>query len=818
MKRFQILALIIILVIGSVAVVITKPTKKGLDLAGGVRVVLQAETSQLQKGETWNPSEDLPGIVRVIRNRVDVLGVSEPVIQPKGSDQIIVELPDEDNVEEAVAQLQGTARMEFRHLKDVQDKRHASAKYKMISSKDEQGNDTYEFIDAQGNTVATKDVLADSTLIMTGDDILPNSKATTGSNYDMVVALEFNNEGRKKFAEFTRRNVDEYLAVVLEGKILSAPVIKVPILDGKAVIEGTFTAEEAQRLGEYINAGALPVPLSVVQSQKVEATLGQQAVDSSIKAGIGGLILVMLFMFMYYLMPGVIANIALIIYALLSFAVFKLIPVTLTLPGIAAFILSIGMAVDANILIFERLKEELRSGKTLKAAIDAGFSRAFTSIFDSNMCTAITCTILLYFGTGPIKGFALVLLIGVIISMFTAITVTRSILHLIVNTGLATHPKWFGVRRQWVTGDTGNTGTAGRQVDIVGRMKVWFLISAVLLIPGLIMLGKGELKGGIDFTGGNMYQVEFNQPVTSPQIDEALAGVGLTNNVIQGTKSDTTEKPMFFIRTKDIPFDKSAEVKSAITAIGGSILSEDHVGASISKELTTNAIWAVIFASIAIVLYLTIRFAVGGIKTGFRFGVCAVAALLHDVGIILGAFAIFGYFLHWEVDSLFVTALLTIIGFSVHDTIVIFDRIRENMKHRVRGEEFDSLVNKSILQSFARSINTSLTVVLTLAALLFFGAPSIRQFVIALLIGIIAGTYSSIFNASQLLVMWDRLVRKDSAQGTVTETAKVSAVKARDLKPVAVVDSTVGNVEESAEEKAAKAKSASSSKKRKKRF
>lgn len=819
MKRYQILALIIILVIGAVVVLFTKPTKKGLDLAGGVRVVLRAKAEDLQGGEKWDPSKDLPAVIRVIRNRIDKFGVSEPQIIPKGTDQIIVELPDFDDVDEAVAQLQGTARMEFRHLVNVKNKRHPSAKYEMIVTKDESGNDVYEFVDSQGNPVDTRKVLEESPLILTGDDLLPGkATGTVGSDYRSAVSIEFNNEGRKKFADFTRRNVGEYLAIVLEGKILSAPVINDPILDGKAQITGDFTYEEAQRLADYINAGALPVPLEVVQSQRVEATLGKVSVESSIKAGVIGLALVMIFMIAFYFLPGLLADLALIIYAILTFAVFKLIPVTLTLPGIAAYILSIGMAVDANILIFERLKEELRSGKTLRAAIDAGFSRAFSSILDSNMCTAITSLILMYYGTGPIKGFAVVLFIGVAISMFTAITVTRTFLYLLVDTGLANNPKLFGIRREWVQDQS-----APKHLDIVKRMWIWFTLSAVIIIPGLVALFMGGLKGGIDFTGGNIYQVTFANNVTQEQLRSTLEGIGLGDSLIQRATGASGEET-FYIRTKILDNEKNLQVKQTIESLGGKVISEDHIGAAVSKELTRNAFWSIVLASIGIILYLTFRFAIGGIKIGFRFGCCAVAALIHDVLVIVGSFAIFGLVFNWEIDSLFVTALLTIIGFSVHDTIVIFDRIRENMRHRVRGEDFDTIANKSILQSITRSINTSATVLLTLISLWIFGAPNIRQFVIALVIGIIIGTYSSIFNASQLLVLWMRAAEKRSpALATATTGAPKPMPKAKEAKPVSANNNgdkqaPLESAETSATASKPKSGGGSSSKKRKRRF
>ena len=779
MKHTRILVFVIALVIAAGVVVVKLPTKKGLDLAGGVRIVLRAETDKLPKGEKWS-DQHLNAIIRIIRNRVDIQGVSEPLIQPKGTDQIVVELPDIADEDEAIRQLRSTARMEFRHFRNVKDKRHPAAKYEMQIGRDDKGNDLYTFVDAEGNPVDTAKVIRESKLILTGDDLKPTARAAKNpSTYQTVVALEFKDRGKRKFADFTRRNVGEHLAIILEGKVLSAPVINEPILRGQAEISGRFEAPEAQRLAEFLNAGALPVPLEVLQSQTVEATLGHSAVTKSVEAGIWGLIAVIVFMVGYYLLPGLIADLALGIYALLTFAVFKAIPVTLTLPGIAAYILSIGMAVDANILIFERLKEELRSGKTLRAAIDAGFARAFTSIFDSNMCTIITCIILGYYGTGPIRGFAIVLGLGVAISMFTAITVTRTVLHLIVNTGWAENLALFGTGRQWVT------GKSGRQIDIVNRMWVWFALSALIILPGMYYLfGAHGLKGGIDFTGGSFMQVQFKQPVRNVEVDRILTKAGLTGSMVQKA---TDDPKTVFIRTKHVSEEKFAAVKADLkSSLGGSVQSPERVGPTISKELRTNAVKAVLIAFVAIVVYLSVRFAIGGLAYGFRFGVCAVAATVHDVGVIIGLFAVMGYFRNWEVDSLFVTALLTIIGFSTHDTIVIFDRIRENLRHRAKDESFDGLVNRSILQSFARSINTSLTVVLTLAALLAFGAHNIRLFVIALLVGVVTGTYSSIFNASQLLVLWQRLTdRQPVFAKQALESGAARAARARELKPIA---------------------------------
>jgi len=757
--------------------------KRGLDLAGGVRVVLQAETEKLPEGQEWSPYEHLGSIIRIMRSRVDIMGVSEPLIQPKGKDQVVIELPDIKNKDEAIKQLKSTARMEFRHLYNVHSAgsrgyRPAAARYTMESGA-EGGKDVFTFMDAEGNPVDSAKVIAESRLILTGNDLNPVSSVTKDDRNFPAVALEFTREGKKKFADFTRRNVKEILAIILDNEILSAPSISEPILDGRAIITGRFQPREAQRLADFINAGALPVPLKVVQIQSVEATLGMASVTQSVRAGVWGLAAIVVFMILYYLLPGLVADVALGIYALLTLAGFKLFGVTMTLPGIAAYILSIGMAVDANILIFERLKEELRSGKTLRASIDAGFSRAFTSIFDSNMCTLITCVILRWLGTGPIRGFALVLGMGVLISMFTAITVTRNILHLIVNTRFGESAALFGLGRQWVT------GRSDRQVDIVGRMKVWFALSAIVLIPGLYYwLGAHGLKAGIDFTGGSLMQVEFKQPVQTAAIDGVLANGGFPGSLIQRSADNTNT---VFIRTKDISEEKFAGVQASMKSLGGTIQASERVGPTVSRELTMNAIKAVLFAALGIVLYLSVRFAIGGLAYGFRFGVCAVLATLHDVCLIIGVFAMLGYFLNWEIDSLFVTAVLTIIGFSTHDTIVIFDRIRENLRHRAKGETFAGVANRSILQSFARSINTSLTVILTLVALLVFGAENIRHFVVALLIGVVTGTYSSIFNASQLLVLWQGLVEKQPS-GFRVEPAASRAAQVRDLKPLAAGD------------------------------
>jgi len=744
-------------------------TRLGLDLAGGIRVVLQ-----LQKvpGVTID-ADTQEQVVKVIRNRIDALGISEPVIQPKGRDQVVVEISESKKEKgqpldkrQAIQALQKTAKLEFIYLANVKSDRNPFAPYEY---------DGTRFIER-----ATKRTLSDEevrkkilyadpkNIILTGRNLKPGAaQASINSQTGEVeTLLELDREGTIKFREFTREHIGDLLAIVYDGKVESAPRIQSEIPDGHARIthgQGT-DLKVAVEQAALLNSGALPVPLKVVAQTEVEPTLGADSIRSAKIAGIIGLGAVLVFMLGYYLLPGFLADLALLFYALLSFAIFKLIHVTLTLPGIAGYILSIGMAVDANILIFERLKEELKSGKTLHAAIDAGFKRAFTSIFDSNMSTIITCIILGWFGTGPIRGFALVLAIGVLVSMFTAITVTRTILHVVVNWPWAQQEWLFGVRRSWVAREN-KPG-----LNIIGRRNLYFALSGLVIVPGLIFLLMGGLKKGIDFTGGTLLEFNFTQPVSAGQIRRALAPAKLEDVSIQ--LAGATRGTEVFIKTKELDEPTKQKVVSLIQSRfkGATLRSVDTVGGVISRELTRKAFLSVLFASIAIVVYLSFRFAPGGFVSGLKYGVTAVIALIHDVLVVTGIFAIMGKFAGWQIDSLFVTAMLTIIGFSVHDTIVVFDRIRENLKNRTKDDIFEDIVNRSVNQTLARSINTSLTVMFTLAALVIWGGPVIRLFVVAMLIGVTAGTYSSIFIASPLLVIWEQIAAKRRRAALVAAT------------------------------------------------
>ncbi len=766
--------LVVALVLIAVAICFLKPIVKGLDIDGGIRVLMQVDP---QRPEDWPTGSQeratkMDAIKTTITGRVKgIQGVAEPRVNKYGEDRIGVELPGVKNAQAALNRIKSTASLEFYYLRDVINRNNPTGQWRMDSPSSE--GEPWIFTGPKGETVDSnkqaKEVLSKvvntkrNPPVITGSDLLSNATSTIGQNGKVVVVINFTTEGTKKFRDFTRAHVDDFLAVFFDGRLLTAPSINEAIPSGSAEISGFRNLQDARGVADQLNSGALPVPLKVISYDAVEPTLGKATVKQVLLAGIVGILLVLLYMAIYYRLPGVLAGVALGLYALFVVAVFKLFGVTLSLPGMAALIISIGMAVDANILIFERLKEELHDGKTLKAAIDAGFSRAFTAIFDSNACTAITCAVLMWYGSPAVQSFALTLLVGVAISMFTAITVSRTFLHLLVGWEWAQNPSLYGLSNNWLS-------AAKLQWDVVGKRNTWFILSAVIIVPGLLVLATSGLKPGIEFKSGTAIQATFKSDIQLDAVREVVTKYSPSQEVQIGKDKDGKSR-IAFIKTLPLESDLYTQLRDDLDKNLGGIatVGEDgtpqfdsmsSVDPTVSKELTRNAFWSVLIACLGIVLYLTSRFAIGGLTAGLKYGVCAVLALVHDAAFLLGLFAILGKFLGWEVDSLFVTAVLTIIGFSVHDTIVVFDRIRENLKHRLRGESFEQLCNRSILQTMSRSINTSFGVVLSLLCLIVFGGPLLRHFYIALLVGIIIGTYSSIFNATQLVIVWDNLAAK----------------------------------------------------------
>lgn len=787
------------------------PINRGLDIAGGLRVVLQIAPRQKSDWPT-RPEEraaKMKTLADTMRKRVaGIGGVTEPIVRVENptSDEarLVVELPGAEDKAQALKQLTTSASLEFYYLKDVSTSANPLGKWRLEPGS---GDDkSYVFTGPRGETLDSNKVSDQPKIlqevvgvpnvkpILTGASLLANAKsALKPTTNEPIIEIEFNNEGTKIFSDFTGKHIGEILAIFYDGKLLTAPNIKDKISEGKAEVSGFTSLKEATNIASYLNAGALPVPLKVIGKDIVEPSLGKQAIAKVLVAGIAGLLLVLLFMAIYYRLPGGLADVALTLYALFTIAIFKLFHVTVSLAGLAALIISIGMAVDANILIFERLKEELKAGKTLRSAIDAGFNRAFTAIFDSNMCTAITCCVLMWLGSPTVQSFAFTLLIGVAISMFTAITVTRTFLHMLVTQEWAQKPSLYGLTTSWITKNE-------LSWDIVGKKYWYFLLSAVLIVPGLIVLGMYHLRPGIEFTSGTTIQASFKEVVPLTGVRDAV------DAVVPGSEVQLAERGRSaFITTRLLSENKDYNAKieairSSLDSKYGLSLTDEagqptfdsvtSVGPTISKELTTKAFWAVLLASVFIILYLAFRFAIGGIMAGLKYGTCAVLALIHDTCFILGGYAILGHWLKWETDSLFVTAVLTIIGFSVHDTIVVFDRIRENLRHRERGESFEHLANRSILQTLSRSINTSFTVVLTLATLTAFGGPLLRHFYITMMAGIIIGTYSSIFNATPLIIVWDMLGERGKSSRRRTVGEKPLVEKPMVEKPL------VSNVEE----------------------
>jgi len=770
----------------------------GLDLKGGTYVLLEADTSQVPSDQRDNA---MKGVKDIIERRVNAWGVAESEIQREGANRLAVQLPGIGR-EEARDLIGRTAELEF---KEPQRENQSDPASPFVCK-----SDAGESFTVPSDIVGTGDSARPSNLVPaseghgwgcvpTGQTAPTGSlewvpatgigndekvKALTGSflkanarvelmTAEPVVAIEFNSEGGKLFGEITGRLVGLPMAIFMDEEIISAPTIRSVITGGSAVIEGV-PLEEGRTLAIQLNSGALPVPLTVIQESTVDATLGDDSVRRSVQAGEIGILAVIAFMIFYYRLPGVLASTALVTYISVLLMIFKLIPVTLTLAGIAAFVLSVGMAVDANILIFERMKEELRAGRALVAAIEAGFGRAWPSIRDSNVSTFITCGILWWFGdqfgANLVKGFALTLGIGVAVSMFSAIMVTRTFLRLLVGTPLARRVGWFAAEARVgaagvhvPTSASASPARHGGFLDFVHRRGWYYLLSLAILIPGVVsLLIPPALRPGIEFAAGTSMTVRFEQPVAAEDLRSVLADIGHSEARVQSTSEGD-----FIIRMGELagvanvppvgptmPSERET-IETALQDRFGAFTVRDFASVSgvVSKEIGRNAAVAVIAAAGGILLYISWAFR--HLPKPWRYGVAAVIATMHDVVLLVGLFSIFGKVFNMEINTMFITGLLTVIGFSTHDTIVVFDRIRENVG-RNPGVAFPEIVNASLTETIARSINTSMTVVVTIVALLLLGGVTIQSFLLVLLIGVISGTYSSIFVASQILVSWEQ--------------------------------------------------------------
>lgn len=742
-------------------------TKLGLDLQGGLRVLLDADVP----ADTPVDPQALNDAKQILENRANALGVSEVTFQTAGNRRLVGEFPGLTDTSQVIDVLKQTGQLAF--VPVGKDRIAEGQKIKVDLTNPvppDQANGKPESGTAPaGNAAPTAAPTPATSGSTTGDATSAKSDANlpvyrplmTGDALKSVgvsrtklsepyISFTLKDDATKTFGDYTSKHVGEYMAIVLDNTVISDPVINSAITGGSGIIQGNFTEDSANALAIQLRYGSLPIPFKVAESRAVGATLGQDSIQRSEVAGAIGLLLVVIFMAIYYRLPGVVADVALVIYTATTFALFKLIPVTLTLPGIAGFVLSIGVAVDANILIFSRLKEELRAGKLLRPAIDLAWSRAWPSIRDSNISTLITCFILFWFGSAfgasLVKGFALTLALGVLVSLFTAIFVTRTFLHLVLdNLKFTEHPRWFlGEAPQAAAGPS-------PKLDIISRRYLYFAISLIVIIPGMLALLVWGLPLAIDFTGGSILEVSFaGTPPQPAQVIQLYSDLG-----VPGAQVQSSTENLLMIRSKQIDENMKDRIVAEMNKRFNqnvSISRFDTVGPLVGSEVAGRAAGAVALASIGILAYIT--FAFRGVPHAFRFGTAAIMAMLHDVAVVVGIGALLGHFLHWEIDSLFLTALLTVIGFSVHDTIVVFDRIREN-SNLYRRQSFMTIVNHSIVQTMDRSINTQLTVMLTLAALALFGGLTIHTFVVTLLIGVFSGTYSSIFNAAPILAVWE---------------------------------------------------------------
>ena len=696
------------------------------------------------------------GALEILRNRVDRFGVAEPEIQRQGANELLVQLPGVRDPEQTLELIQGQAFLEFKLVDD--DRERLERALETGTAPPGFSLKTHERTDLYGQVTEETFLLVDRT-DLSGEHLVTAFLGTRGDTGEPIVQFRFDRTGARIFSRITKQyNAEDNppgrrLALVLDGNVLSAPLIRTHIPGGSGYIEGNFSFDTARLLASQLSAGAYPAPLEIREQRSVGPALGADSIRQGIRAAVAGLVVVMIIMASYYLFAGLIANFALCLNIGFIVGVLCLLPflftgfkATLTLPGIAGIILTIGMSVDANVLIFERIREELATGKKLKRAITSGYEKAFLTIIDADLTTLIAALVLLnplgftFLPTaGPIKGFALTLTIGICTSMFTVLVVTRTIFQLL------SLGSWFKSLKMRLVFKKPN-------FDFIGKRKNAFVVSGLVLALSLAaFIFNGERNFGIDFTGGVLIQRQFTEEVSADRIREVLAEVGLEDASVQQYGGGTG----VIIRTSGTA-ETASEIDEAIReALPGRFdqatfeQRTEMVGPKIGQQLRLQAVGAVALAVLAIMAYIWLRFA------EFKFAMGAVLALVHDVVITIGFLAGFFLFPIREFNIPIIAALLTIVGYSLNDTIVVFVRIRENMK-AMRGESDEKIINTSINQVLNRTLLTSLTTLIVVGFLFIFGGTVINDFAFALLVGVVVGTYSSIFVASPVLLFWHR--------------------------------------------------------------
>lgn len=672
----------------------------GLDLAGGVSITYQA------KGETPS-AEEMNDTIYKLQKRVEGYS-TEAQVYPQGDDRINIEIPGVTDANAILEEL---------------------GKPGSLSFQDMSGNELLSGTDIKtAEAKAYKDNL---------------------NNTDYEVALTLTDEGAEKFAEATAANIGSRIAIVYDGETISAPTVQTAITNGNAAITNMESYESAEQLASTIRIGSLKVELEEIQSKVVGAQLGADAIRTSLLAGIIGFALVVIFMIIMYRLPGVAAGIALTSYVGITLGLLNAFEITLTLPGIAGIILGIGMAVDANVIIFARIREEIGAGKSVKGAIKTGFQKALSAILDGNITTLIAAVILSLKGSGSVKGFAHTLALSIVVSMFTALVITRLVMNAFYALGLQ-DAKLYGIQKERKT------------INFLSKKNICFVISAVLILGGLAVMGvngskgKGALNYSLEFQGGTSITIPMNEALSIQEIDETVKPVVsevIGSNEIQAQKVDGSNDVIVKTRALDLE-TREALCQELVEKFGvdENQIAIENIGAAISSEMRSDAITAVLLAALFMLLYIWFRF------KDIRFATSAVAALLHDVLVVLAFYAV----ARLSVGSNFIACMLTIVGYSINATIVIFDRIRENLATAGRKADLQELVNRSITQTLSRSVNTSVTTFITVAVLYILGVASIREFALPLMVGIVCGAYSSVCITGALwYVMKTKLGKKN---------------------------------------------------------
>ena len=786
-----------------------KPITLGLDLVGGLRYVFEVDTTKLG-GHSVKDAQ--ARAMEVIRNRVDAMGTTEPNIQAEGEDRIIVELPNlqASDQDRALDVLQSVAFLEFRmvHPKNTELIRQLNERnqvppgfslatvedpnrpgvsneyYKRDVTQDTPGSTTTEA--AVREQIATfhappghellleKHVIAGQTyyepyFVSKTAELKGENLKNAGYEYNQVgvpyVTLQLDSAAKKRFWNLTKRysaqgsenenpSIPRYLAIVLDGNLISAPHLESEIPDGHAIITGNFTFKEVQVLSIVLKAGALPAPIKVVQALVVDPMLGADSIASGKRATIIGCLAVMLFMAGYYFLPGLVANFALIWnVVLLPFSLWVVAALlsmldpttvggaiglpTLTLPGIAGIVLTVGMAVDANVLIYERIREEQHLGKDLKSVLSAGYHKAFSAIFDSHMTTIFSAFILFWLGSGAVRGFAVTLAAGIALSLYTSLVVTRMVFNIIEAHTNITRFRMIELFK------------SVPKINFIGAWKICAILSTVVILGSWgLMLKRGNANLGVDFTGGSSLSFQFQQKMPVDQIRKVVIAAGVKDPVIQyqrETKAGVTTRELLQVNTG---FEESKRTVAAITANfkadGFQLVKEDSIGPKMSEELAQKSLLAVGIALLIMAIYVGFRFE-------FPYAIGAMASLFHDVLVAIGVYCALGN----QLDLNIVAAVLTIIGYSINDTIVVFDRIRENVKV-ARGKSYREIANEAINLSLGRTILTTAVTMLSVIALFVFGGGSLRNLTLCLLIGMTTGVYSTVYVATPFVLLFHR--------------------------------------------------------------